>query len=219
MNTLRRDVDLMEEHELLTRRRGVQGRRTSSIAASEWFISIAGQKGVSNADFGWREEEEVIVLRSSTRSVEPGRYEGGRIKRRVDYKDTRVTNDYRAEVVALNRFLEAADIRFVDDGENPTVLPQDRRLGRYFTMGDDGPAKAWQRGGRLFGGFWINLKKHRRAHIRIQGEPLVLLDFSSMFLRLAYANVKAGCLTDPDPYDLTGFLDGYDNDLHRKGAK
>jgi hypothetical protein len=25
--------------------------------------------------------------------------------------------------------------------------------------------------------------------------------------------------TYPDPYDLTGFLDGYDNDLHRLGTK
>jgi hypothetical protein len=40
-----------------------------------------------------------------------------------------------------------------------------------------------------------------------------------MFLRLAYAHVGAGAVLDPDPYDLTGLLEGYDNDLHRKGTK
>src|SRR5208282_6029191 len=46
------------------------------------------------------------------------------------------------------------------------------------------------RGGRLFGdGFWLTLASGRRAYIRIDGEVVADLDFSSMFARLAYAHL------------------------------
>jgi hypothetical protein len=217
--TLRTVVGLMEEHEFLTRTKGAYRKRATSLCASEWLASLASQKGVTKHDLGWREEQEVIILSSSTRSLEPGRYEAKRSKERIDYRDTEATKAYRAEVMAINHFLEGADIAFIEDQETPAVLPQDRRLKRHFTVGCDGVAKAWQRGGRLFGGFWINLKKHRRGNIRVSGEPVKLLDFSSMFLRLAYAYLKVPPPIDADPYDLTGHLHGYDNSLHREGSK
>jgi hypothetical protein len=218
--TLRRVVDLMEEHQILIRKRGrYADKRASSIGATDWFLRRMHEKGVSNQDFSWREGEEVIVLSSSTRSLGPDDYDSARTKKREDYRDTEVTRAYRAEMNALNGFLEGADVEFLDDGEKPIVLSQDRRLRRHFTLGEEGVAQAWRRGGRLFGGFWINLKKHRRGNIRISGEPVQLLDFSSMFLRLVYAHAEAVSLEDPDPYDLTGYLEGYDSDLHRSGVK
>jgi hypothetical protein len=42
--------------------------------------------------------------------------------------------------------------------------------------------------GRLFGGFWQGLQRERRSGIRIDGEPVATLDYSSMFARLAYAS-------------------------------
>jgi hypothetical protein len=39
--------------------------------------------------------------------------------------------------------------------------------------------------GRLFGGFWQGLQRQRRSGIRIDGEPVATLDYSSMFARLA----------------------------------
>jgi hypothetical protein len=42
--------------------------------------------------------------------------------------------------------------------------------------------------GRLFGGFWQGLQRDRRSGIRIDGEPVATLDYSSMFARLAYAS-------------------------------
>jgi hypothetical protein len=214
--TLSAVVDLMEDHGFLMRTRGAKGKRTTSISATEHLISLSQHQGVTRDDLGWREEQEVIVLRSSGRSTTPGEYRPRRSSSLVDYDDTELTRRYRAEVVAINKFLAAADIHFIDDGEIPSVLPQDRRLKRSFSYGAGQQPKAWQLGGRLFGGFWISLKSHRRGNIRVQGEPVVLLDFSSMFLRLAYAYVGAGAVLDPDPYDLTGLLEGYDNDLLRR---
>jgi hypothetical protein len=64
----------------------------------------------------------------------------------------------------------------------------------------------------------MNLKKDRRANIRINGEPIADLDFKNMFARLAYARVGQ----EPPPgdlYDVSGFLEGYDNKDHRDGIK
>jgi len=67
-------------------------------------------------------------------------------------------------------------------------------------------------GGRLYGGWWQNLSKDRRAFIRIVGEPVAVLDFKSMFARLAY--VHAGESAPPgDLYALPGFED------YREGVK
>ena len=57
--------------------------------------------------------------------------------------------------------------------------------------------------GRLFGGFWQGLKRARRAGIRIDGEPVATIDYSSMFARLAYASKgvrprKETCTRSPD---------------------
>ena len=53
----------------------------------------------------------------------------------------------------------------------------------------EGQPERFDQGGRLYGGFWQNLKSCRREHIRIEGEPITVLDYGSMFTRLAYYEV------------------------------
>jgi hypothetical protein len=62
----------------------------------------------------------------------------------------------------------------------------------------------WEEGGRLFGGFWQTMPRPDRfKNIRIGGEPVALVDYGQLFLRLAYA--KAGVMPPPgDLYDMTG---------------
>jgi len=118
----------------------------------------------------------------------------------------------------LNTYLEGADIGFLKDGLEPVVFSPDRTLRRYFSIGPYGRQGAFERNERLYGGFWLNLKRERRVHIRIDAERVCLLDFSSMFVRLAYAQVGVEP-PEGDLYDLTGFLRGYDNEQHRDGVK
>jgi hypothetical protein len=219
--TLRKVIDLMEKLDALVLRVGQSFIGTSSILATDWFASLARQKGVSNEDFGRREGEEVIILSRSKgdRKLDGDGYDPNPRGGRLDYEDSPEIDAYRSEVVALNAFLKAADIVFIDDDLEPVVQAQSRTLKRHFSYGKAGWATAWKRNGRLFGGFWINLKRHRRSNIRIDGEPVRLLDFSSMFVRLAYAQVGAEPPEDQDLYDMTGELAGYDNDLHRDGVK
>jgi hypothetical protein len=69
----------------------------------------------------------------------------------------------------------------------------------------------YDRGGRLFGGFWQTMPKvDRFRYIRIGGEPIAQVDYAQLFLRLAYA--EAGVEPPPgDLYDVTG------NDHRRAG--
>lgn len=76
------------------------------------------------------------------------------------------------------------------------ITPHHRHLHRVFNG-------TFERGGRLYGGWWQTLPREHRKHIRIDGESAVNVDYSTLHLRLAYA--EAGC--EPphgDLYDLTG---------------
>ena len=86
------------------------------------------------------------------------------------------------------------------------------RLVRRFALRHEGDPLRFELHGRLYGGFWMTLKATEREHLRIDGEPIADLDFSSMFPNLAYRHV--GKETPPgDLYEMPG-LEGL-----RDGAK
>jgi hypothetical protein len=88
----------------------------------------------------------------------------------------------------INIWLERASITFIDDGGDPVDV-QDRTLRRLFVIPEDDPlGQRFDLSGRLFGGFWQGLQRQRRSGIRIDGEPVATLDYSSMFARLACAS-------------------------------
>ena len=161
----------------------------SSIAPTDAFAARVRELGIGLSDFGHGDDcdgEEVLVLtrKAGTRAAPS--------TDRVDYEDTAETNALREEVRRVNAFLAAADIDFVQDGLQPHIDPHERGLKRRFVLLKADTKPRWDRGGRLFGdGFWINLESGRRAGIRIQGERVADLDYSSMFARLAYAHVGA----------------------------
>ena len=220
--TLRKVVKRLNDSSMLDLNVGAWTlRRTSTIAATEWFVRLMAEKGVSEADFGRHKGQELIVLAKTERDFRrdaEGNYGPHKKSIWVNYRDTEETRAYRREMEHLNDFLDQADIEFIPDGLLPKVCPSERTLRRYFSCAVRPRKDAFQRNGRIFGGFWLNLKKGRRKNIRISGEPVALLDFSSMFVRLAYATVGQ----EPpqgDLYDLSGVLKGYDNEEHRDGVK
>jgi hypothetical protein len=81
---------------------------------------------------------------------------------------------------AINEWLDKADITFDAAAFEKPVNTQARQLRRQFTLG------RFDRGGRLFGGFWINLTKPVRLQgIRIEGDEVAGLDYSALNPRLA----------------------------------
>jgi hypothetical protein len=102
-----------------------------------------------------------------------------------------------------------------DESQRPPQAPersrpvnvQARQLRRQFTLGK------FDRGGRLFGGFWENLPKPMRLQgIRIEGEKVVGLDYSQLNPVLAYHVAQADPPTG-DAYELPGL------EQYRDGVK
>lgn len=186
----RRALDVLEREGLLNFRLPAAIRReVSSIAPTQAIADPVRTSGVSFADFAADQNQEVIRLTRVTRTYSIDRHEPYRHKELTPYIDDAVTNRYRAAVRALNAFLHDADIAFVDDGLEPRIDANRRTLTRRFTV-FDADEDRFDQVGRLFGGFWMAMKRERRSGIRINGEPVVDLDFSSMFTRLAYADLQ-----------------------------
>jgi hypothetical protein len=177
-------LDQMHEMGLLDSRlpKAMRGE-VSSIAPTAEFASRVRDLGITLADFGRHEREEVLVLTRRAGARE------ARETERIDYKETAKSNALREAVRRVNAFLSRADIAFIEDGLSPRVDPRDRLLKRRFVMLTGERVERFDLGGRLFGGFWINLASGRRGSIRIEGERVADLDYSSMFARLAYAHL------------------------------
>lgn len=194
--------------------------RSSTITPSVSLARKIKRCGIGFADFGRFEREELIVLsRTEDRFGSDGSF--GKRRRWIDYKhDTPDTLRFRDEMQRINVGLELANLEFMPDDNSPIAYIDiyHRRLRRYFTLppwqADDTPR--FDLGGRLFGNaFWVNLPREERHRIRIDDEPVVDLDFASMFPRLAYLTLG---LTPPDG-DLYAGIQGLEDPKHRDGVK
>jgi hypothetical protein len=157
--------------------------------------------GIGLTDLGREATDEVVILKSARE----GLWDGGEW---IEYEDTETTRRYRDEMRRINRWLEQADIKFDADAcEDRIIDDTDRRLRRYFNNG------VFDQGGRLFGGFWLNLsRQERREGITINGESIVTLDYSQMAPRIIYGMVGVDP-SDGDAYTLPFF------ERHRSGVK
>lgn len=183
-----------------------------SIAPTDWWARKVAEEGITLEDFRRDTAQELILLNRNSRGAFDPFTQGPspRKRERVEYRDTAATSEMRAKIRGLNDWLAGADIRFNPDG-GPLVDPFDRIMRRHFVILDS-QQQRFDQSGRLFGGFWQAMKSTRRKGIRINGECVADLDFSSMFTRLAYAEVGA---VPPagDLYAIPG-LEGY-----RSGVK
>ena len=178
-------LERLAELGLVSVRKGTRpGVEATACAPTAAFECLLGEHRATLADLGMATERGDLIVLSRTTKV--GRR---KTKTRIDYRDTPETERLRAEMRAINDHLARGDIAFEPDGMG-FVDVSDRHLIRRFTvMGDQGPR--FDQCGRLFGGFHQRLPKARRSGLRINGEPVVELDFSSMFTRIALAEVGA----------------------------
>jgi hypothetical protein len=184
--------------------------RVSTIAPTRWLRRIVRDAKVTFGDFERVKGEEVIRLSRSEWDYPAGK----KLRELIDYSDTATTRRYRADMRRINSYLTNADLAFVAD-DDPPVDVASRTLIRTFNLPPlAGGTIRFDLGGRLFGGWWENLRKPKRRYIRVDGEPIADLDFKNLFVRLAYRH--AGL--DPPPssddlYAVPGFK------KHREGIK
>lgn len=201
-NQLRHIVTVMVENGLAIAGRPLKDRRTG-LEADGWFLKALQRAPVKPNDLGRAEGEEVLWLSART-----GRNEIGRKlpQEPISYADTEETLKLRRDVEEINDFLNSQDITL--DGEPQGTI----RLTRRFLLRTPSEPHEFKLHGRLYGGFWQNLKRDRRGGLRVNGEPIADLDFTSMFPRLAYAKVGV----EPPDGDLYA-IPGLGN--HRAGVK
>lgn len=197
-------LSLMERLKLL--KRISKGFRVSKTRkAPSLFKATSGLEKhfprMTADSFRREQDPEILILKKSK----------GEKADLVDYADSQKTRRLRNQVKQINKHLLDADIKLSNArasfrlGEDGEVIATYRRtLRRTFNN------KSWHQGGRLSGGFWMTMpRKNRFQRIRIDGHPVVDVDYQQLFPRLAY--VRAGA---PQPkgdlYDVMGDGTGRD---------
>lgn len=160
-------------------------RQPTTIKPTKKFL---GRFSLSEVRANWlkqAEEPDVLLLKSSKDA------EGA--SSLIDYEETAATIKLRKEVRDINAFLATARISLstqdgkpLVDRDRNVIGGHQRSIRRIFNNGN------WNDGGRLFGGFWMNMERGQRfTSIRIDGERVANVDFNALFPRLAYTLVKA----------------------------
>lgn len=168
--------------------RGVQ----TTLAAGAHLRERIRTLRLSPRDFTRAPGGETIVLKTGRE----GPFKGGEF---VNYKDCELTMRLREQMVRINRFLADAQLDYEEPVATGTVVDTDDRfLRRIFNEG------RFDRGGRLFGGFWQPMSPKRRADgLWINGESAVTIDFAQAGPRILYG--AAGVEPPEDCYLVPGY--------------
>jgi len=183
-----RDVVLdLEERGWVSRMRGVRGRLRTELVPSGRLREMLHRAAATGSDLRREPGAESIILKTRTK-------DNGKVL--TDYRDTEETLRLRAEMEAINRHLQAADIRHRGQ---PLAPPH---LVRIFVA--PGTAPEFTEYGRLFRAPWIEMKRTERRFLTIAGEPLVELDFKAAYVHLLYVSIGAEPALGSDPYAIPG---------------
>lgn len=106
-----------------------------------------------------------------------------RVKVLVEYEDTEQSIRLRAEMETINDAINGSAITLNGQRQLPV------HMGRQFLLPSKDTAPRFDGHGRLYWGWWINMERPERRGITIDGHPVVELDYSGMFARLAYAEM------------------------------
>jgi hypothetical protein len=162
---------------------GMGPGRMTTIRATDRLAALMDDHAVTLADLEEDPDQEVIILSDG---------------RALDYVEDETTRQHRADLRRINDAIRGADITIDHSVLSRPVDPGARLLRRHFSDGE------FDKGGRLFGGFWQPMKKTERGQaLRIAGEAVAVLDFGQMGLRMAYA--QEGATVPPgDAYAIPG---------------
>lgn len=179
------------------------GYKATSIYAGDALQTVAMREGLAKADFGLLPGAipETIILKGAA----PGYWEAAPPR---EYDDTPETNAMREEMGRINAAIGNMDIG-VDwpAGEKGAPNTARRFLRRTFNNG------TFDNGGRLFGGFWMEMKAdHRLERMTINGSPVASIDFGQLGPRVLYG-MAGQAPPEGDLYAVPG-LEG-----HRPGVK
>ena len=172
------------------------GRRTR-IRATDQMIEWFEEAGAHWPSIRRVAERGVIHIRKAIEDVGP--------------EPNNVTN-CRPVMERINARLEAASIELPDDAwarvRRKAEPGESDDKDSYLAYAGDDTAKvlrrifshSWERGGRIYGGWWMHLPKAERRHLTIDGECTVELDYAQLHPTLLF--VRVGPVPDMDPYAI-----------------
>lgn len=179
--------------------------RSTVIGPGPTLLSRMDENEIDVDDLDEHPHGETIILKR-VKDADDYWDEGGL----EQYDDTPATDRYRRELETINQWLASADLRYDPVailGPHTAFDIRDRRLRRIFTQA------RFDSGGRMFGGFWQQLRKHeRRQGLKIAGEKAVELDYGQVGARILYGMAGHFPATD-DLYWMYGY------GQHRDGIK
>src|SRR5690606_7160870 len=194
VTALRRLRDGMYELGLVEGSRGyrhavdgaVRHSRKTRLRATSSLRRLFKEHSIGRGNLAWSHERDIVVMREPDVPSLPEPADV-RASRSVLM---RVNSALAEAAIALP---ESAWVRviaryetFTEEEEGDRVLAGDveaTTLCRIFKGG-------WDRGGRLYGGWWINLPKSERRHRRINGEPTVERAYGRLHPTLLYARLS-----------------------------
>jgi hypothetical protein len=190
------------------RSRGNPPSWPTEIWATDRIIAFAQRIGVASQ----------IVLAPNTGGTKPGSHQALILRgpkdpntgRREDIPIplSKEADGLRSEVEDLGDWYEALSER-IKVAEGSLISTRQRRLKRIFHT-ENVEQPRFNLHGRLYGAFWINLPRADRHELRLDGEPVAVLDYGQSFLRIAYAEAKKEP-PEGDLYDIPG-LEDYDRE-------
>lgn len=188
------------------RRLFTHNQRTT-IKPSPRLIQLTDEYGISLSDIGLSKGEATIILKAGKK----GYWDKGK---RISFDETPTTHHLREQMLTINAWLSDARIEFdesVLEGDK-TIDTNQRHLRRCFTRG------SFESGGRMFGGFWIDLRKQERlTGLTINGEDIVSLDYGQIGPRILYG-LAGEQPPSHDLYDIPGLTNLHGLN-YREGVK
>lgn len=182
---------LVDEGAILILRKSRIRGQASTVEPGPWVVNLLRRLRPGTCAFTRVETDGDLV--AVTKWV--GDDYSTRERRYYNCPNTKEASEYRAEVARINAALKKASLEYV--GTQP-IDTNVRRLRRIFH--DD----KLTTGGRLWGGFWQNLDKNERRHLRIEGERIADLDYKNMVPRLAHYVATAHMR--PEAEDMYGVI-------------
>jgi hypothetical protein len=140
--------------------------------------------------------------------------EGYDQKRLLDYPTTPEVEQMRADLTAYNDLLRRSfiDIPSLDEPIVPRPIEKGKRKGQVqiISIGPDNKHvhrvfngtvdDNWTKGGRFYGGWWLQIPRERRKEIHINDQPTVEVDYKAFHPNLLLKNPVY------DPYDLENLI-------------
>lgn len=171
----------------------------STIAPSPELLQLVSQAGWSFADDLERVSHlacERLVLKSA-KDPETAYWDDAKA---ISYPETSLTEQLRREIEEIAANLNELSIEMLPSADSSYQADvADRHVRRIFLLG----RTEFDRGGRIAGGFWSNMPASERDRLRINGEPVAVLDFGQLNISLCYA-LKGAAMPDGDAYAITG---------------